>query len=114
MFRKTVVGLAFLSISFFVNAASVETSYFLISKIRISSSTGNIYINPEGGAENKNASCTNQGLYAFHKDALLFDQIYASALAAATASKQVKIWISTNNNDCVNGYQRVSVIEVDF
>ncbi len=46
-----IVGFLFSSVA---SAGDVDTNYFVISKIRISASTGNIYINPVGAAETTN------------------------------------------------------------
>ncbi len=97
-----------------VFAGDVETTPFVISKVRISSNTGIVYIKPQGTTEAKNSTCSKEGLYAFHKDVNLFNQIYSTALAAASSGKPVKVWISTDSNDCVNGYQKVTVMEVNF
>lgn len=112
--RKTIIGLILSAITLTVNASNVATAYFTISKIRLSTTTGRAYIDPAGGTESKNSSCSQQGLYAFHSDDPMFDRLYSTVLAAASASKPIKVWISTEPDDCLAGFQRITIIEVDF
>ncbi len=106
-----IVGLAFSANIF---AANVDTSYFQIDKLRISEHTGNAYIDPVGGTEDKNSTCSQKSLYAFHKDDELFNQIYSTALAAAASGKQVKVWVSDESGDCLSSFQKIRIIEIDF
>ena len=112
--KKVLATLTLLTLSLGVNSANVDTSYFKIDKVRISDLTGNAYIDPVGTAEIVNDSCTQKNLYSFYKDDPLFNQIYSTALAAAASGKQVKVWVSDEPGDCLSGYQKVRVIEVNF
>ncbi len=95
-------------------AADQDTAYFTIDKLRNSSNTGYLYVFPNGEVEVKNETCAVQNRYAIHKDDQLFSEIYSLALSAAMAGKSVKAWLSTDANNCLGGYQRITLLEVDF
>ena len=94
--------------------ADISSGTYTIDAIRVSDATGLTYIDPEGAANIKNTSCTRSDLLAISKDAESYTQIYSALLAAAASSKQVEIWVSVDVNDCLNGRQRISVVQVNF
>lgn len=112
--KKTVTSLILFSIYLTAGAANVATNSFVIDAVRISDHTGNAYIDPVGNPQIINSSCPETALYAFHKDDELFNQLYSTALAAGAAGKSVRVWVSDAVNDCLSGFQRIRVIDVDF
>ena len=112
---KTVVFLfSFLLFSQISIAADVEVDSFTIDKIRMSDNSGNLYILPKEGVEQKNSSCAQTGFYAVHRSAESFNNIQAMLLTAATTSLKVKAWGSVDDGDCLVNFQRLTIVEIDF
>lgn len=107
-----------LLLSLFVsNVALAEvtvTSFFSIDRIRISDNTGYIYIHPKEDITPVNQSCKSTHFFALSKNYDLFQELYSAAYSAALSGKEIRVWISTDQNDCLNGYQKVRLIEVNF
>lgn len=107
-----------LLLSLFVsNVALAEvtvTSFFSIDRIRISDNTGYVYIQPNEDVTPVNQSCKSTHFFALSKNYDLFQELYSAAYSAALSGKEIRVWISTDQNDCLNGYQKVRLIEVDF
>jgi hypothetical protein len=112
--RKIFILCALIVISYKSYAANIGTSYFVIDKVRLSAHTGNAYIDPVGAVETINDSCAQRSLYAIYREDPLFKEIYSTALSAAASGKQIKVWVSDEADDCLTGFQKVRVIEVDF
>ena len=112
--KNMLVAIVLLMFGPIAVASEDATDPFTISRIKVTTSPGRLLINPVGATESKNSSCTQQGVYALHKDDDLFNQIQSVAMTAAAASKPIIVWISTDPGDCLNGYQRITAIEVDF
>ncbi|MEM5545885.1 hypothetical protein [Pseudoalteromonas fuliginea] len=91
-----------------------ETPFFSVDRIRISDNTGLIYIQPKEKLASVNKTCSNSNLLALSKDFKLFQELYSAVHSAGIANKKIKVWLSTDENDCFNGYQKVRLIEVDF
>lgn len=112
--KKIALFTSILSVNAFANDVSVTPFY--IESIRISESTGITYVNPVGDIQIKNTSCSATDLYSIVNtaDSLTYNAAYSALLSAATAKKQVKVWVSTDINDCHNDRQRISIVEVEF
>lgn len=94
--------------------ADVSSGVYTIKSVRVSNATGLTYINPSSSVNVKNNSCTYSDMFAIHQDAQSYSQIYSALLTAATASKPVEIWVSVDADDCLNGRQRINVVQVNF
>lgn len=114
MKSKITALLLFFLMPLHVVAGIVKTEYFTIDSFRISESTGNAYIFPTGNAEIVNSSCKTTAGYGFNKNDSLYSQMYAIALAAGSSGKKIKVWLSDSTGDCVSGYQKIKLIEIDF
>ncbi|KZN43550.1 hypothetical protein [Pseudoalteromonas luteoviolacea] len=97
-----------------VYGADVSSGVYSIDAIRVSDETGITYVDPEGSVNIKNLSCTSSDTLAIDRNAASYAQIYSALLAAAASSRTVEVWVSIDANDCLNGRQRISVIQVNF
>lgn len=95
-------------------AGTATTQYFTIDKIRISSNTSTLYIDPVENSQQLNITCSATSMYAMHKDDELFHIMYSLVLSAAQSKQKVRVWLSTVANDCLSSYQRIKLIEADF
>lgn len=95
-------------------ASTSKTSYFTVDKVRVSSNTGNLYLDPVENPQHLNSTCSSKSMYAMHKDDEMFHIMYSLALSAAQSKQKVRVWLSTAANDCLSNYQRIKLIEADF
>ncbi|NMM39926.1 hypothetical protein [Pseudoalteromonas arctica] len=109
-----VVIILFVFVSNLAAAGVSPTPYFSIDKIRISDNTGYVYIQPKEDITPVNQSCKRTHFFALSKNYDLFQELYSAAYSAALSGKNIRVWISTDHDDCLNGYQQVRLIEVDF
>lgn len=106
------IGIFLFVASAIANAGIVETSAFTIEKLRISDNSGYAYIDPVGGIQAINSSCSGTVLYALNKTDELFNQHYTTALAALVSGREIKVWISNDVDDCIATHQRIRSIEL--
>ena len=101
---------------FTTNAFSADKSpgTYTIESIRVSDSTGFTYINPAENITVKNSDCSSSDMFAIDKNADSYQQIYSALLTAATSSKSVTLWVSTDSSDCLNNRQRITVAQINF
>ncbi|MBE0380413.1 hypothetical protein [Pseudoalteromonas prydzensis] len=105
-----IVIILFVFISNLAAAGVSPTPYFSIDKIRISDNTGYVYIKPTAPISKLNSTCEKADLLALSNNYDLFHLLYS----AADSGKQIKVWLSTDADDCLGGYQKIRLIEVDF
>ena len=109
---------AILILNFFISHVAMAgvsaTTFFSIDRIRISDDTGLVYIQPKEDITPVNQSCKSTHFFALSKNYDLFQELYSAAYSAALSGKEIRVWISTDQNDCLNGYQKVRLIEVNF
>ncbi len=111
---KAVAAIILMGAFSTANAVQVAETTITISSIRTSENTGNVYIYPVETVEELNGSCDNLSGYSIDKNYELFNQIYSSLLTAATSGKKVDIWVSLEDNDCINQFQKIRVVEILF
>ncbi|MGO3784727.1 MAG: hypothetical protein ACTJIB_03295 [Pseudoalteromonas prydzensis] len=109
-----IVIILFVFISNLAAAGVSPTPYFSIDKIRISDNTGYVYIKPTAPISKLNSTCEKADLLALSNNYDLFHLLYSAAYSAADSGKQIKVWLSTDADDCLGGYQKIRLIEVDF
>lgn len=95
-------------------AANTPTAFVEVDGLRVSEQTGVAYVDPGDAVENLNDSCSHKDLYALNTGDTNFNAMLSILLAAGAAKKEVKLWISIDSGDCLNGRQKVQVVEVKF
>lgn len=97
-----------------VQASVVAVGPLQIDYLRISDATNTLYIKPVGNVEVINSSCSARDFYAIDPSDELFNQMYSMLLAAGTAGKKIRVWVSGAASDCKQNRQRVRLVEIIF
>lgn len=113
MLQSFILTLCF-HLPLFAMAADVSLTTIQIKTLRLSDTTQTLYLKPTTDIEIKNESCALTDYYAISADDPTFNQMHSILLAAGTADRKVKLWISDTAGDCVKGQQRIAVIEIQF